>query len=93
MDRRKQGLKRSVVTDAERHPVGLVAAAANRSDDLEDDAQLGVAFRTKRSPAPTLDALSSIGQRLGARPVQRLGRRCPLKLRGAARTLRLSCGR
>jgi RNA polymerase sigma-70 factor (sigma-E family) len=33
VDRRKQGLKRSLVTDAEGIPLGVVAAAANRRDD------------------------------------------------------------
>jgi len=33
VDRRKQGLKRSLVTDAGGIPLGVVAAAANRRDD------------------------------------------------------------
>jgi transposase len=33
VDRRKQGLKRSIVTDADGIPLGVVAAPANRRDD------------------------------------------------------------
>ena len=33
MDRRKQGLKRSLVTDTDGVPLGVVAAGANRRDD------------------------------------------------------------
>jgi len=33
IDRRKQGLKRSIVTDAGGIPLGAVPAAANRRDD------------------------------------------------------------
>jgi hypothetical protein len=33
VDRRKQGLKRSLVTEAQGIPLGVVAAAANRRDD------------------------------------------------------------
>jgi transposase len=57
VDRRKQGLKRSVVTDAHGIPLGVVAAAANRRDD-------GLL-------AATLDTLAVVGG-LPARPVVHL---------------------
>ena len=57
VDRRKQGLKRSTVTEAQGIPLGTVAAPANRRDD-------GLL-------AATLDALAMVGV-LPARPVVHL---------------------
>jgi transposase len=57
VDRRKQGLKRSTVTEAHGIPLGVVAAAANRRDD-------GLL-------AATLDALVVVGV-LPAQPVVHL---------------------
>ena len=57
VDRRKQGLKRSLVTDTDGVPLGVVAAAANRRDD-------GLL-------ATTLDAIGVVGP-LPARPVVHL---------------------
>ena len=56
VDRRKQGLKRSLVTDADGIPLGVVAAAANR----RDDGLLGA----------TLDTLAAAGTVIGRLPVQ-----------------------
>jgi hypothetical protein len=57
VDRRKQGLKRSTVTEAQGIPLGTVAAAANRRDD-------GLL-------AATLDTLAAVTV-LPARPVVHL---------------------
>jgi IS5 family transposase len=57
VDRRKQGLKRSIVTEACGIPLGAVAAAANRRDD-------GLL-------AATLDTMAVVGV-LPARPVVHL---------------------
>jgi transposase len=56
VDRRKQGLKRSLVTDADGIPLGVVAAAANR----RDDGLLGA----------TLDTLAAASAVIGRLPVQ-----------------------
>jgi transposase len=56
VDRRKQGLKRSIVTDAGGIPLGAVPAAANRRDD-------GLL-------APTLDTLAAASTVIGRLPAQ-----------------------
>jgi hypothetical protein len=56
VDRRKQGLKRSTVTDAGGIPLGAVPAAANRGDD----GLLGA----------TLDALAGASTAIGRLPVE-----------------------
>jgi len=56
VDRRKQGLKRSLVTDADGIPLGAVPAAANR----RDDGLLGA----------TLDTLAAASAMIGRLPVQ-----------------------
>jgi transposase len=56
VDRRKQGLKRSLVTDAGGIPLGVVAAAAN----CRDDGLLGA----------TLDTLAAASAVIGRLPVQ-----------------------
>ena len=58
------------------------------STQMEGDVQLGVTVGTEQSLSPTLGVFSSICQRRSARPVQRLGRRSPLRISGAARKLR-----
>jgi len=57
------------------------------STQMEGDVKLGVTVESEQSPSPTLGVFSSICQRRSARPVQRLGRRSPLKMSGAAREL------
>jgi hypothetical protein len=61
VDRRKQGLKRSLVTDGGGIPLGVVAAAANR----RDDGLLGVTL-------DTLAAASTVIGRLPGQPVVHL---------------------
>jgi hypothetical protein len=56
VDRRKQGLKRSLVTDADGIPLGAVPAAANR----RDDGLLGA----------TLDPLAAAGTAIGRLPAE-----------------------
>jgi hypothetical protein len=63
------------------------------STQMEGDVQLGVTVETEQSLSPTLGVFNSICQRRSARPVQRLGRRSPLRMSGAARKLREPCGR
>jgi transposase len=52
VDRRKQGLKRSILTDAAGIPLGAVAAAANRRDDGLLAATLGHRGRSRPAAGP-----------------------------------------